>query len=92
MMKEEKHVSQGTAAEIAISKFFFVLITLLFPLIVGKLFGIIAERFAYGIVICFLALRAIDALLMLDGISVAIEKGVILKEEREKEHDPAERR
>ena len=90
MMEEEKHVSQASAAEINISKFVFVVVHLIIPLIVGRIFGIVAERFAYGLVICIISLKAIEALLVLDGIQVMVEKATEELERKMKDHDQAD--
>lgn len=89
MMEEEKHVSQASAAAINISKFIFVVVFLLVPLIVGKVFGIVAERFAYGIVICVISLKYTEMVIVLDGIQVMVEKATEELERKMKDHDPA---
>lgn len=86
-MMEEKHISQASAAEINISKFVFVVVHLIIPLIVGRIFGIVAERFAYGLVICILSLRVTEALTVLDGIQVMVEKATEELERKMKDHD-----
>lgn len=90
MMEEEKHVSQGSAAEINISKFIFVVVFLLVPLIVGKVFGIVAERFAYGIVICVISLKYTEMVIVLDGIDVMFEEASKELERKIKDHDQAD--
>lgn len=90
MMEEEKHVSQASAAAINISKFIFVVVFLLVPLIVGKVFGIVAERFAYGIVICVISLKYTEMVIVLDGIQVMVEKATEELERKMKDHDPAD--
>lgn len=87
MMEEEKHVSQGSAAAINISKFIFVVVFLLVPLIVGKVFGIVAERFAYGIVICVISLKYTEMVIVLDGIDVMFEEASKELERKIKDHD-----
>ena len=89
-MEEEKHVSQASAAEINISKFVFIVVHLIIPLIVGKFFGIVAERFAYGLVICIISLKAIEAFLVLDGIQVMVEKATEELERKMKDRDQAD--
>lgn len=90
MMEEEKHVSQASAATINISKFIFVVVFLLVPLIVGKVFGIVAERFAYGIVICVISLKYTEMVIVLDGIQVMFEEASKELERKIKEHDTAD--
>lgn len=87
MMEEEKHVSQASAAAINISKFIFVVVFLLVPLIVGKVFGIVAERFAYGIVICVISLKYTEMVIVLDGINVMFEEASKELERKIKDHD-----
>lgn len=87
MMEEEKHVSQASAAAINISKFIFVVVFLLVPLIVGKVFGIVAERFAYGIVICVISLKYTEMVIVLDGIDVMFEEASKELERKIKDHD-----
>lgn len=89
MMEEEKHISQASAAVINISKFVFVVAHLLVPLIVGRIFGIVAERFAYGLVICNLSLRLTEAITVLDGIQVMFEEATKELERKIKDHDQA---
>lgn len=86
-MEEKKHVSQSSAAAINISKFIFVVVFLLVPLIVGKVFGIVAERFAYGIVICVISLKYTEMVIMLDGIQVMFEEATKELERKIKDHD-----
>lgn len=90
MMEEEKHVSQASAAAINISKFIFVVVFLLVPLIVGKVFGIVAERFAYGIVICVISLKYTEMVIVLDGIDVMFEEATKELERKMKDHDQAD--
>lgn len=87
MMEEERHVSQASAATINISKFIFVVVFLLVPLIVGKVFGIVAERFAYGIVICVISLKYTEMVIVLDGIDVMFEEASKELERKIKDHD-----
>ena len=86
MMEEKKHVSQESTAEINISKFVFVVAHLIIPLTVGKVFGIVAERFAYGLVICIISLKAIEAFIVLDGIQVMVEEATKELERKIKDH------
>lgn len=90
MMEEERHVSQASAAAINISKFIFVVVFLLVPLIVGKVFGIVAERFAYGIVICVISLKYTEMVIVLDGIDVMFEEASKELERKIKDHDQAD--
>lgn len=90
MMEEEKHISQASAAEINISKFVFVVAHLIIPLIVGIIFGVVAERFAYGLVICILSLRVTEAFIVLDGIQVMVEKATEELERKMKDRDQAD--
>jgi len=92
MMKEEKHMSQASATAINISKFVFVVVLLIIPLIVGKFFGIVAERFAYGMVICVISLKYIEYAIRLDEIEVMFEKAFKESERKMKDHDQAYRR
>lgn len=87
MMEEEKHVSQASAAEINISKFVFVVAHLIIPLTVGKVFGIVAERFTYGIVICVISLKYTEMVIVLDGIQVMVEEATKELERKMKDHD-----
>lgn len=48
--------------EINISKFVFVALNILPPLVLGKFFGVTAERFAYGLVILRLCSSLTDVL------------------------------
>jgi hypothetical protein len=82
--EEEKHVSQGSGVEIAITRVLFLLPMLVIPLLVGRLFGIVPERFAYGLVILFLSLRYTEVCIVLDGITVMIETA---QKEMEKKRD-----
>lgn len=86
MNTEEKKI-----LEINVSRFLFVVMNLLLPLVFGRLFGIIAERFAYGIVILLLALRYTEMCIVLDNINDAFERASeelekkISKKEKEQE-------
>lgn len=91
MMEEKKHVSQASAAAINISKFMFVVLNLIIPLIVGKFFGIVAERFAYGVVICVISLKYTELVILLDEIEVMAEEAVEKLKRKMKEHDQIER-
>ena len=90
MMKEEKHISQTSATEINISKFVFVVVHLIIPLIVGKFFGIVAERFAYGMVICVISLKYTEYAIRIDEIEVMFEKAFKESERKIKDHDQSD--
>ena len=87
MMKEEKHISQTSATEINISKFVFVVVLLIIPLIVGKFFGIVAERFAYGMVICVISLKYTEYAIALDEIEVIAQEAVKQLKRKMMDHD-----
>ena len=55
--------------------------------IVGRIFGIVAERFAYGLVICIISLRFTEAVTVLDGIDVMFEEASKELERKIKDHD-----
>lgn len=59
--------------EINVSRFLFVVMNLLFPLVIGRFFGVIAERCAYGLIILLLALRYTEMCEILDDIKTAVE-------------------
>lgn len=84
-MEKEKHVSLASESTILISKVIYSSIHLLIPLIVGKLFGIVAERIAFGLIIFFITIRFMDALLVMDTISVGLEKALEECEKAESE-------
>lgn len=59
--------------EINVSRFLFVVMNLLLPLVIGRFFGVIAERFAYGLIILLLALRYTEMCEILYDIKNAVE-------------------
>ena len=87
MRDEKRHVSQASTAAINISKFIFVVVNLLVPLIVGKAFGIVAERFAYGIVICIISLKYTEYAIALDEIEVIAQEAVKQLKKKMMDHD-----
>ena len=87
MMEEKKHISQTSATEINISKFVFVVVHLIIPLIVGKFFGIVAERFAYGMVICVISLKYTEYAIRIDEIEVMFEKAFKESERKMKDNE-----
>ena len=70
--------------EIDISKFLFVALNILPPLVLGKFFGVTAERFAYGLIILLLALRYAQMVDVLSEIKNAAEE---LQEMMDKEQE-----
>ena len=87
MMEEKKHISQTSATAINISKFMFVVVQLIIPLIVGKFFGIVAERFAYGMVICVISLKYTEYAIRIDEIEVMFEKAFKESERKMKDNE-----
>ena len=82
--EEGKNNPHETEVEINLSKFVFVVMQLLPPLVLGRFFGVIVERCAYGLVILFLSLRYTEVCIVLDGITVMIETA---QKEMEKKRD-----
>lgn len=70
--------------EINVSRFLFVVMNLLLPLVIGRFFGVIAERCAYGLIILLLALRYAQMVDVLSEIKNAAEE---LQEMMDKEQE-----
>ena len=69
--------------EINISKFLFVVLNILPPLVLGKFFGVTVERFAYGLIILLLALGYMRMVDVLREIKNAAEELQELYKDRE---------
>ena len=89
--EEGKNNPHETEVEINLSKFVFVVMQLLPPLVLGRFFGVIVERCAYGLIILLLALRYMQMVDVLSEIKNAFEmasedlKKKIAKKEKEQE-------
>lgn len=84
MNKEEKNNPQETEFVINLSKFVFIVLNILPPLVLGAFFGVTVERFAYGLIILLLGLRYTEVCDILQGIKNAVEE---LQEKMQREQE-----
>lgn len=82
--EEEKNNSQETEFEINLSKFVFIVLNILPPLVLGAFFGVTVERFTYGLIILLLGLRYTEACDILEEIKDAVEE---LQEKMQREQE-----